>query len=59
MFVCVLELCKSEAKRGTVLARLDAGIVGSNPTQSMDVFMYVYVYSMFMLSYAVRGLVMS
>jgi hypothetical protein len=38
-------------KAWTVLARLDAGIVGSNPTRGMDVYMYVYVYSMFVLSY--------
>jgi hypothetical protein len=43
----------------TVLARFDAGIVGSNPTRGMDVYMYVYVNSMFVLSYVVRGLAMS
>jgi hypothetical protein len=31
----------------TVLARLDAGIVRSNPTRGMDLYAYVYVYSMF------------
>jgi hypothetical protein len=41
----------------TVLARLDAGIVGSNPTRGKDV--YVYVYSMFVLSFVGRGLAMS
>jgi hypothetical protein len=41
----------------TVLARLDAGIVGSNPTRGMDV--YVYVYSLFVLSCVGRGLAMS
>jgi hypothetical protein len=35
------------SKACAVLARLDAGIVGSNPTRGMDV--YVYVYSMFVL----------
>jgi hypothetical protein len=30
----------------TVLAQLDARIVGSNPTEGMDVYVYVYVYSM-------------
>jgi hypothetical protein len=37
------------SKTSTVLARLDAGIVGSNPTRGMDVYVYVYVYSMFVL----------
>jgi hypothetical protein len=41
------------------LARLDAGIVGSNPTRGMDVYMYVYVYSMFVLSFVSRSLAMS
>jgi hypothetical protein len=36
------------------LARLDAGIIGSNSTRGMDI--YVYVYSMFVLSYVGRGL---
>jgi hypothetical protein len=40
-------------------ARLDAGIIGSNPTRSMDVHVYVYVYAMFVLSYIGRGLAMS
>jgi hypothetical protein len=31
------------------MARLDAGIVGSNPTRGMDVYVYVYVYSVFVL----------
>jgi hypothetical protein len=31
------------SKAWTVLARLDAGIVGSNPTRSMDVYVYVLV----------------
>jgi hypothetical protein len=39
--------------------RLDAGIVGLNPTRGMDVYMYVYVYSMFVLSYVGKGLAMS
>jgi hypothetical protein len=43
----------------SVLARLDAGIVGSNPTRCMDVYVYVYVYSMFVLSSIGRGLAMS
>jgi hypothetical protein len=47
----------SEARN--VLARLNAGIVGSNPTRGMDVFVYVYVYSMFVLSCVGRGLAMS
>jgi hypothetical protein len=47
------------SKVWTVLARLDAGIVGSNPTWGMDVYMYVYVYSIFELSYVGRGLAMS
>jgi hypothetical protein len=40
MFVYVLELCKSEAKRfkaWTVFASSNTGIVGSNSTQGMDV----------------------
>jgi hypothetical protein len=37
------------SKTLTVFARSNAGIVGSNPTQGMDVC--VYVYSAFMLSY--------
>jgi hypothetical protein len=40
-----------------VLARLDAGIVGSNPTRDMDV--YVYVYSMFVSTCVGKGLVTS
>jgi hypothetical protein len=36
-----------------------AGIVGSNPTRGMDIYMYVYVYSMFVLSCVGRGLAMS
>jgi hypothetical protein len=47
------------SKAWTVLARLDAGIVGSNPTRGMDVYMRVYVYSMFVLSYVRRDLAMS
>jgi hypothetical protein len=39
-----------------LLARLDDGIIGSNPTRGMDV--YVYVYSMFVFCVG-RGLVMS
>jgi hypothetical protein len=46
-------------KAWTVLARLDAGIVDANPTRGMDVYMYVYIYSMFVLSYVGRGLAMS
>jgi hypothetical protein len=45
------------SKAWTILARLDAGIVGSNPTRGMDV--YVYVYSMFVLSCVGRDLAMS
>jgi hypothetical protein len=47
------------SKAWTVLARLDAGIIGLNPTRGMDVYMYVYIYSMFALSYEGRGLAMS
>jgi hypothetical protein len=39
----------------TVLARLDAEIVGSNPTRGMDIYVYVYVYSMFVLFCVGRG----
>jgi hypothetical protein len=46
-------------KAWTVLARLDAGIVGSSPTRGMDVYVYVYVYSMFVLSCVGRGLATS
>jgi hypothetical protein len=41
------------------LARLDVGIMGSNPTRGMDVYVYVYVYYMFVLSCVGRGLAMS
>jgi hypothetical protein len=47
------------SEASTVLARLDAWIVGSNPTRVMDVYVYVYVYSMFVLSCVGRGLAMS
>jgi hypothetical protein len=47
------------SKASTVLARLDAGIVGSNPTRGMNVYVYVYVYSMFVLTCVGRGLAMS
>jgi hypothetical protein len=47
------------SKSWTVLARLDAGIVGSNPTRGMHVYMYVYVYSVFVLSCVGTGLAMS
>jgi hypothetical protein len=43
----------------TVLARLDAGIVGSNLTRGMDVYVYVYVYSVFVSSCVGTGLAMS
>jgi hypothetical protein len=43
----------------TVLARLDAGIVGSNPTRGMNVYVYVYVYSILVLSCVGRGLAIS
>jgi hypothetical protein len=49
--------CWSKAR--TVLAHLDAGIVGPNPTSGTDINMYVYVYSMCALSYVSRGLPMS
>jgi hypothetical protein len=38
---------------------LDAGIVTSNPTRGMDVHVYVYVYSMFVLPCVGRGFAMS
>jgi hypothetical protein len=38
------------SKAWTVLARLDAGIVGPNPARGMDIYVYVYIYSMFVLS---------
>jgi hypothetical protein len=38
----------ARSKARNVFARLNAGIVGSNLTQGMDVF--VYVYSVFVLS---------
>jgi hypothetical protein len=47
------------SKARTVLARLDAGIVGSNHTRGMDIYVYVYVYSMFVLSCVGRLLAMS
>jgi hypothetical protein len=47
-----------KSKAWTVLARLDAGIVRSNPTRGMDVYVYVYVYSMFALSCVGKGLEM-
>jgi hypothetical protein len=47
------------SKAWTVLDRLDAGIVGSNPTQDIDVYGYVYVYSMSVLPCVGRGLAMS
>jgi hypothetical protein len=42
-----------------IFARLDAGIVVSNPIRGMDVYVYVYVYCMFVLSCVGRGLAMS
>jgi hypothetical protein len=42
------------SKAWTALARLDAGMVGSNPTRGMNV--YVYVYFIFVLSCVGRGL---
>jgi hypothetical protein len=38
------------SKAWTILARLDARIVVSNPTRGMDIYVYVYVYSMFVLA---------
>jgi hypothetical protein len=38
------------SKTYTVFGRSEAGIVGSNPTQGMDVWCALYVYSVFMLS---------
>jgi hypothetical protein len=40
-------LVTERSKAWTIFARSNAGIVGSNPTQGMDVC--VYVYSMLML----------
>jgi hypothetical protein len=40
------------------LARFDAGVVASNPTRGVDVYVYAYVYFMFMLSCVDRGPVM-
>jgi hypothetical protein len=47
------------SKAWTVLARLDAGIIGSNPTRGKNIYMYAYVYSAFVLSCVGRGLAMS
>jgi hypothetical protein len=47
------------SKTWTVFDHLNAGIVGWNPTRGINVYMYVYVYSMFVLSYVGRGLAMS
>jgi hypothetical protein len=47
------------SKAWTLLARSDAGIVGSDPTRGMDVYVNMYVYSMFVLSCVGRGLAMS
>jgi hypothetical protein len=47
------------SKAWTVLARLDVGIVDSNPTRGMDVYVYVYLHSMFVLSCVGTGLAMS
>jgi hypothetical protein len=49
----------SWSKAWTISNRLDAGIVGSNPTRGMNVYVCVYVYSMFLLSCVGRGLAMS
>jgi hypothetical protein len=53
--VTVAELFKA----WNALARLDAGIVGSDPTRGMDVYVDMYVCFMFMLSCVGRGLAMS
>jgi hypothetical protein len=67
-YLCVTVVCIGSyepvtvaewSKAWTGLARLDTGIVGSNHTRGMDVYMYVYVYSMFVLSCVDRGLAMS
>jgi hypothetical protein len=47
------------AGHGSRGARLDARVVGSNSTRGMDVYVYVYVYSMFVLPCVGRGLAMS
>jgi hypothetical protein len=39
----------AQSEAWTVFAHSNAGIVGSNPTQSMDIFI-VWVYSVFVLS---------
>jgi hypothetical protein len=62
MFISVIKIdvpitVAESSKAWIVLARLDTGIVGSNPTRGMNV--YLYVYSMFVLSYVGRDLVMS
>jgi hypothetical protein len=41
----------ARSKAWTELARSNTWIVGSNPTQGMDVCVCVCVYSVFMLSY--------
>jgi hypothetical protein len=57
---CKLPITTAEwSKAWTVLALLDAGILGSYPTRGMDVYVYVYVYSMFVLSCMGRSLAMS
>jgi hypothetical protein len=60
IYVKLLQVTAAEwSKAWTVLARLDTGIVGSNPTRGMDVYLYLYVCSMFVLSCEGRGLAMS
>jgi hypothetical protein len=47
MCICVGPITVAERfKAWTVFARLDAGILGSNPTEA---WMFVYVYSVFVL----------
>jgi hypothetical protein len=41
------------------LALLDAWIVGSNSTRGINVYVYMHVYSMFVLSCVGRDLAMS
>jgi hypothetical protein len=40
----------ARSKAWTVYERSDAEIMGSNPTQGMDVWCVIYVYSVFVLS---------
>jgi hypothetical protein len=48
---------RSEARN--IFGRSNTGVVGSNAIRGMDVYMYVYVYSMSVFSYVGEGLSMS